>query len=547
MAIAKFSGPKAVETLKSNKFSTWPARQSDLNRVEPVAKPFFRPSFKLLPGASILTIGSCFARNVENALLARGFDLPSRRAITEDEEFKAIGPGVLNNYSVPSIYNELAWALDPEVKFVEEDNFFEIFTDKYVDVHLNHGLKPDALEVVRKRRAAIRASYAELPNCQTIIITLGLTECWLDTKTQLYLNTAPRRSMIREEPERFELHVLDYRETIRFLDMIMELIQRYGRKDRKLILTVSPVPLSSTYRDMDVMVANTYSKAVLRVAAEEIVSRYDFVDYYPSYESITLSARDVAWRDDLVHVQNSIVDINVSRMVEGYVGGSSDHSIGSEEYLAWLTQSLDQAPARVVDELNKHLEQFKLDPRLAALGCEAAVKLRRPHDAQTAFAYIDNAGDPALAQWLQARIAALNGDHTLVAIALAACEERYSKRQPYWDLLVNAHFQLGDVAAALEATKRWAKTFARSAEPYRVAGVGLARAGDFATAEVMFRKAVLIADEDPKVLLDYSDLLISRHRLKLAQSMLARVAPQNPAQQTRKNELLEQLPARLQL
>jgi hypothetical protein len=33
---------------------------------------------------------------------------------------------------------------------------------------------------------------------------------------------------------------------------------------------------------------------VLRAAAEEIVAKFDFVEYFPSYESVTLSRRDLA-------------------------------------------------------------------------------------------------------------------------------------------------------------------------------------------------------------------------------------------------------------
>jgi len=55
----------------------------------------------------------------------------------------------------------------------------------------------------------------------------------------------------------------------------------------KMILTVSPVPLIATYEDRHVLVSNTYSKSVLRVAAEEISKRNPMCDYFPSYEIIT--------------------------------------------------------------------------------------------------------------------------------------------------------------------------------------------------------------------------------------------------------------------
>lgn len=87
-----------------------------------------------------------------------------------------------------------------------------------------------------------------------------------------------------------------------------------------MIVTVSPVPLTATYRDADVMTANCYSKSVLRTAAEEITQTFDFVHYFPSFESITLSDRSVAYTDDEIHVSQDIVDLNIGRMVQAYTG-----------------------------------------------------------------------------------------------------------------------------------------------------------------------------------------------------------------------------------
>jgi hypothetical protein len=55
----------------------------------------------------------------------------------------------------------------------------------------------------------------------------------------------------------------------------------------RVLLTVSPVPLIATYEERHVLTATTYSKSVLRVAAETIVRETDWVDYFPSFEIIT--------------------------------------------------------------------------------------------------------------------------------------------------------------------------------------------------------------------------------------------------------------------
>ncbi|MYZ48935.1 GSCFA domain-containing protein [Propylenella binzhouense] len=50
------------------------------------ATPTPRPSFKLEPGESLFTIGSCFARGVEQHLAGAGFDLPTLRFTVPPEE-----------------------------------------------------------------------------------------------------------------------------------------------------------------------------------------------------------------------------------------------------------------------------------------------------------------------------------------------------------------------------------------------------------------------------------------------------------------------------
>ena len=81
--------------------------------------------------------------------------------------------------------------------------------------------------------------------------------------------------------------------------------------------------LFTTFTDQDVLIANCYSKSVLRAAAEAVVAENDRVDYFPAYESVTLSNRDLAWQDNLHHPQDGIIDLNVSRMVRAYSGAAA--------------------------------------------------------------------------------------------------------------------------------------------------------------------------------------------------------------------------------
>jgi hypothetical protein len=85
----------------------------------------------------------------------------------------------------------------------------------------------------------------------------------------------------------------------------------------KILLTVSPVPLETTYSGKDCAVANTYSKSVLVVAANNISQLCPEVDYFPGYE-IVMSAGLEYYDSDFVHVRDDVVEMVTSYLVARY-------------------------------------------------------------------------------------------------------------------------------------------------------------------------------------------------------------------------------------
>lgn len=315
MPLVRLSDTEAISNRKTNPVAGWGERGSS-NRVEPVAKPDFAVPFKIAAGERIFTVGSCFARNVESELLRRGFALPMRE-IFRRRDFAHLDLEIINNYGTPSIFNEIAWAFG-EQAFEPEKHLLEVKEGRFADIHLSPTVRPESWDVVFGRRQAIAEAYRLAATCSIVIMTLGLCEIWFDTLTGCYINVAPRPSLLTRHPGRFELHVLSFDEAYRYLENSILILNKHAPY-LKIILTVSPVPLMLTHRNLDVIVANTYSKSVLRASAEAIVSNYPFVTYYPSYESVILTDRKIAWKQDLVHVTEEIVAFNVSRMTEAFV------------------------------------------------------------------------------------------------------------------------------------------------------------------------------------------------------------------------------------
>ncbi len=313
---ARISAEEAYRRTIRSKSSKWPDRAS--GRLEPVAAPVLAPGFALPAGCAVFTIGSCFARNIEIALRDRGFAIPSLDLQFPPEELmKGTGlrTGILNKYTPFSMLNE--------VEQIGRDDdggrfLIEAGDGLWWDGQLHsHETVTRARGLQRRRR--IRRLYAEAAAASAVVIvTLGLIEAWWDEAEQVYVNDTVPRAVIERHPGRFFFETLPVEKTI---DAVLRLVETLHRLNpqQKMLLTVSPVPFQRSFSGRDAIIANSYSKAALRVAAEIAADRFDHVDYFPSYETVTLSDRALAWEDDLVHVRSDLIEWNVARMIDVYV------------------------------------------------------------------------------------------------------------------------------------------------------------------------------------------------------------------------------------
>jgi len=134
--------------------------------------------------------------------------------------------------------------------------------------------------------AAVRSVFED---CDILVFTLGLTEAWRSRRDGAVFATAPGVNGGQWDPDRYEFVNFD-------IDQVRADLLRYCELARsvnpgvRILLTVSPVPLIATYEPRHVLVSTTQSKSVLRVAAQAALDRFDFVDYFPSYEMISAAS-----------------------------------------------------------------------------------------------------------------------------------------------------------------------------------------------------------------------------------------------------------------
>ena len=315
-AFPRIPAEDAYRRTVRHRASKWPDRTS--TRIEPLCTPDITPTFALAPDASVLTIGSCFARNIEIALRDRGMRVPTLAFRPPPEELMpgtGLPTGLLNKYTPFSMLNEIEQLGrdDDGARFL-----IDVDDGLWWDGQL-HSVVPVTRERGLRRRARISRLYADaVGESALVIVTLGLIEAWWDAAEELYLNDTVPRHVVERHPGRFFFETLSPDRTI---DAVLRLVATLHALNpaQRMLLTVSPVPFVRSFSGGDALAANSYSKSVLRVAAELAARQFAHVDYFPSFEAVTLSDRALAWEDDLVHVRPALIERTVGRMLEAYV------------------------------------------------------------------------------------------------------------------------------------------------------------------------------------------------------------------------------------
>lgn len=267
----------------------------------------------------VFTIGSCFARNVENHLKQQGVTVLGTHTIPNEfyisDQKKPFSRGAFNAYTPKSMLELLNLeSLDPS----STKGALAIGDNLYIDM-MASGTKQLCLSDFVRLRNIMCSGYAELREASTVIITLGYTESWYDSDEGIFVNRAPLGiKSLMKNGARFNFYNDNYTSVSNTLDEIVKKVKDICSDDVKIIFTVSPVPLGNTFTELDVVKANIYSKSTLLTAVYDYVNKHSFVDYYPSYEMVSFSHRTKTWAEDGVHVQSAVVSKVISKFIELY-------------------------------------------------------------------------------------------------------------------------------------------------------------------------------------------------------------------------------------
>ncbi len=256
-------------------------------------RPMVDVPFRVNRKHRIASAGSCFAQHVARRLKSSGYHY----FVTEPAH-PHVPPATATdlNYEVFSArYGNLYTARQLVQLF---DRAYGTFTpvDGYWGEHGQHVdpfrpfIQPGGFasreELEHDRRSHLAAVRRLFEQLDVLVFTLGLTETWRSKLDGAVYPVCPGCGAGAHDPAVHEFVNFGVQDVVDDLNGFLERLARVNPKAR-MVLTVSPVPLVATMEEQSVLVATTYSKSVLRVAAEMVAKQHANVAYFPSYEIIT--------------------------------------------------------------------------------------------------------------------------------------------------------------------------------------------------------------------------------------------------------------------
>lgn len=287
---------------------------------------------RITPSTKVATAGSCFAQHIARHLRRSGFHyyvveeghpiLPgSVRNRHQYGTFSARYGNVYTARQLRQLFDRAFGRFVPsEGAWINEEG--QVIDPFRPNVQPGGFISPEAMLADRQQHlAAVRRMFETL---DVFVFTLGLTECWESRDDGAVFPLCPGVEGGEFDDARYAFRNQDAAEVLDDMRSFLASLAAVNPA-AQVVLTVSPVPLMATAEPgAHVLSATTYSKSVLRVAAETLRRENTHVHYFPSYEIITGSySRGSYFAEDLRGVLENGVG-HVMRLFLRYATGQQE-------------------------------------------------------------------------------------------------------------------------------------------------------------------------------------------------------------------------------
>jgi hypothetical protein len=272
--------------------------------------------FAIAQETKIATAGSCFAQHIHRKLKERGFnvldyELPPPGLHGGHHHFygySMYSARYGNIYSVRhllQLIQEAAGERSPiDAVWQKNGMFFDA---------LRPAIEPEGLcsveDVVAHRCHHLAKVIEVFVDLDLFIFTLGLTEMWVHQASGTVYPSAPGTVVGEYDASKYMFVNAEFTDIVSDFNLFLSLLRRLRNgRPFNVLLTVSPVPLTATASGKHVLVANSYSKSVLRAVAGHLAHHHPNVDYFPAYEIVTNPClRSMSFASNLRSVTNQAV------------------------------------------------------------------------------------------------------------------------------------------------------------------------------------------------------------------------------------------------
>jgi hypothetical protein len=263
-------------------------------------------------GASIMAVGSCFARQLAHYFNKNQHD---------------VGLFVFDGRLITThaILRHFEWAMGR--RELEEDETLYVESSalgvrgaarKGPEVPIRQVPYGGSLRVIDLDPKTRQRTREVIERSEAFVFTLGMAEMWFDKQSgETFLKAVPEFAF---DQERHEHRVTTVKENRQNLELLIALV-RSIKPEAPIILTLSPQPLVATFRPVACVTANMVSKSILRVAIDEVIRTAgdSRLYYWPSYEIVMCYYGRAGYREDGRHVRQEVADVIVRLFEKAFV------------------------------------------------------------------------------------------------------------------------------------------------------------------------------------------------------------------------------------
>lgn len=245
---------------------------------------------------SFMTLGSCFSETMGQRLT--------------ENKFNTVSSPFGSTYHPISIHRHLKYLLFQELPS-EHSYLQKGITFLNYDFHSK--FFGDSIQYLkRKLTDTIGVGHFFLSGCNVLLLTYGTS--WIYERND---TGEPVANCHKEPGAQFAKRLTGTDEIISSFTEAFLLLKKFNPEIR-VILTVSPVR-----HIKDTLQLNSVSKAILRVACQEIVNNHEGVEYFPSFEIMMDDLRDYRfYKEDLIH-PSEVAENYIWEKFSGYYFNSS--------------------------------------------------------------------------------------------------------------------------------------------------------------------------------------------------------------------------------